>query len=62
VSFVEADGDFTAADGRPYPNVYVFRLEWTPDGRILRADDYYNPVTVCKNFPENPLCDLSAAG
>jgi ketosteroid isomerase-like protein len=59
VSFVEADGDFTTADGRPYRNVYVMRFEWTPDGRILRADEYYNPIIACQTF-ENPACDRSA--
>ena len=57
-SFVQTTGDFTAADGRPYRNVYLSRLEWTPDGRLKNIDDYYNPITVCKNFPENPLCGL----
>jgi ketosteroid isomerase-like protein len=59
VSFVEADGDFITADGRPYRNVYVMRFEWTPDGRILRADEYYNPIIACQVL-ESPACDRSA--
>jgi ketosteroid isomerase-like protein len=60
VSFVETKGDFTAADGRAYRNVYVWRLDWTADGRLLRIADYYNPVILCDTWPENPSCDLFA--
>jgi ketosteroid isomerase-like protein len=57
VSFVEADGDFTMADDRrrPYRNVYLIRLEWTRNGKLLRVDEYYNPIIACQTF-ENPTC------
>lgn len=48
-SFVQANGQFTAADGRPYPNVYVFRYDWS-GGRVTRIEEYANPVTFCKTF------------
>ena len=48
-SFVQANGDFTTADGRPYRNVYMFRYDWR-DGRMVKALEYANPVTFCKTF------------
>lgn len=48
-SFVQANGRFTAADGRPYHNVYVFRYDWR-DGRIAGVEEYANPVTFCTTF------------
>jgi ketosteroid isomerase-like protein len=48
-SFVQANGRFTAADGRPYDNVYVFRYDWH-DGRIVGVEEYANPVTFCTTF------------
>lgn len=38
-SFVQANGDFTTADGRPYRNVYVFRIDWRGD-RIAHVEEY----------------------
>jgi ketosteroid isomerase-like protein len=48
-SFVQANGDFTAADGRPYRNVYVFRLDWD-GGRLVSVDEYANPMAYCVTF------------
>jgi ketosteroid isomerase-like protein len=48
-SFVQANGDFTTADGRPYRNVYLFRFDWR-DGRIVGGEEYYNPVTFSETF------------
>jgi ketosteroid isomerase-like protein len=48
-AFVQANGDFTTADGRPYRNVYVFRQDWR-EGRIVRAEEYANPVTFTRTF------------
>jgi ketosteroid isomerase-like protein len=48
-SFVQANGDFTTADGRPYNNVYVFRLDWR-DGRVVSGEEYFNPVTFSNTF------------
>jgi ketosteroid isomerase-like protein len=48
-SFVQANGDFTTADGRPYDNVYAFRFDWR-DGRIVRGEEYFNPVTFSRTF------------
>ncbi|MEU6643135.1 nuclear transport factor 2 family protein [Saccharomonospora sp. NPDC046836] len=48
-AFVQANGDFTTADGRSYRNVYVFRHDWK-NGRIVRTEEYGNPVTFCKTF------------
>lgn len=59
VSFAEADGDFVTADGRPYRNVYVIRIEWSRDGRALRVDEYYNPIIACRTFQE-PSCAPTA--
>jgi ketosteroid isomerase-like protein len=50
-SFVQSNGDFVTADGRPYRNVYVFRFDWVGD-KILAWEEYANPVTVVKTFPE----------
>jgi ketosteroid isomerase-like protein len=55
-SFVETLGDFVTADGRPYRNVYVLRFDWGADGRIVRAAEYYNPITFCQTFPTSPTC------
>ncbi|MFC4013860.1 nuclear transport factor 2 family protein [Nonomuraea purpurea] len=54
-SFVQADGDFTTADGKPYRNVYVYHFEWR-DGRVIRSAEYGNPVTFCATFPATPGC------
>lgn len=54
-SFVQANGDFTSADGRPYRNVYVFRYDWR-NGQIVRGEDYANPAAFCLSFPEAPQC------
>ena len=55
-SFVEAKGDLSSVDGRPYRNVYVFRFDWLPDGRIAGGAEYANPITYCQTFPESPAC------
>ncbi len=52
-SFVEADGDFVSADGRPYRNVYVFRFDWC-DGRIIGSAEYANPITFLQLIGEEP--------
>src|SRR5262249_28812619 len=48
-SFVQAYGDFTTFDGRPYNNVYLLRLDWR-DGLLVRGEEYFNPVTFNKTF------------
>lgn len=48
-SFVQADGNFTTADGRPYNNVYIYHFEWR-DGRMVKGAEYANPVTFCDTF------------
>lgn len=48
-SFVQADGDFTAADGRPYRNVYVNRHDWHGD-RVVNLEEYANPITFTNTF------------
>lgn len=53
-SFVQADGDLTTADGRPYQNVYIFRIDWH-GGRAIAVEEYANPLTFCQTF-NNPLC------
>ncbi|ASO20288.1 ketosteroid isomerase-like protein [Actinoalloteichus hoggarensis] len=53
-SFLQATGDFTTADGRPYRNVYVFRLDWH-EGRLVRIEEYGNPITYCQTFGD-PDC------
>jgi ketosteroid isomerase-like protein len=50
-TFVQTRGDFVTADGRPYRNVYVFRFDWR-DGRIASWEEYANPVTILRTFPE----------
>lgn len=54
-AFVQADGDYTTANGRPYQNVYIFRIDWR-DGRAIAIEEYANPLTFCQTF-NNPLCD-----
>jgi ketosteroid isomerase-like protein len=49
--FVQFNGDFRTADGRPYRNVYVFRFDWR-DGRITSLEEYGNPITFINTFPE----------
>jgi ketosteroid isomerase-like protein len=48
-AFVEAAGDFVTADGRPYRNVYVFRVD-VEDGRIADIVEYVNPVPFAVTF------------
>ncbi|MBF6214858.1 nuclear transport factor 2 family protein [Nocardia puris] len=48
-TFAQANGDFVTADGRPYRNVYIYRFDWK-DGRMLHADEYANPITLCQTF------------
>lgn len=48
-SFVQANGEFVGADGRPYRNVYVFRYDWH-NGRVVTFEEYANPVTFCETF------------
>jgi ketosteroid isomerase-like protein len=48
-SFFQANGDFTTADGRPYRNVYLFRLDWR-DGLVVSGEEYGNPVTFTRTF------------
>ena len=50
-TFLQFNGDFRTADGRPYRNVYVFRLDWR-DGRLATIEEYGNPVTFINTFPE----------
>lgn len=50
-TFVQTRGDFVTADGRPYQNVYVFRFDWR-DGRIVSFEEYANPVTIIRTFPD----------
>jgi ketosteroid isomerase-like protein len=49
-TFVQANGDFVTADGRPYRNVYVFRFDWR-DGKITSWEEYANPITIIRTFP-----------
>jgi ketosteroid isomerase-like protein len=49
-TFVQANGDFVTADGRPYRNVYVFRFDWR-DGKIMSWEEYANPITIIRTFP-----------
>jgi len=50
-SFVQSNGEFVTTDGRPYRNVYVFRFDWVDD-KIVAWEEYANPVTIVKTFPE----------
>jgi ketosteroid isomerase-like protein len=50
-TFVQAKGDFVTADGRPYRNVYVFRFDWR-DGKIVSWEEYANPITIIRTFPD----------
>jgi ketosteroid isomerase-like protein len=53
-TFVQANGDFVTADGRPYKNVYIFRYDWK-DGRLQAAEEYANPTTFCQTLG-HPTC------
>jgi ketosteroid isomerase-like protein len=53
-SFVQANGDFTTADGRPYLNVYLFRYDWQ-NGQAVSIEEYANPVTFCQTVG-HPTC------
>ena len=53
-SFVQANGDFTTADGRPYLNVYLFRYDWQ-NGQAVSIEEYANPVTFCRTVG-HPTC------
>ena len=50
-TFVQTRGDFRTKSGEPYRNTYVFRFDWRA-GRILAWEEYANPVTVLRAFPE----------
>jgi len=50
-TFVQTNGDFVTADGRPYRNVYVFRFDWRA-GKIVSWEEYANPITILRTFPE----------
>ncbi len=50
-TFVQTKGDFVTADGRPYRNVYVFRFDWR-DGKIVSWEEYANPMTIIRAFPD----------
>jgi ketosteroid isomerase-like protein len=50
-TFVQANGDFVTADGRPYRNVYVFRFDWR-DSKIVSWEEYANPITILRAFPD----------
>lgn len=54
-AFIQADGEMATADGRPYQNVYIFRIDWH-GGRAIAIEEYANPLTFCQTF-NNPLCD-----
>ena len=47
--FVEARGDMDLVDGRPYANLYVWRLK-VEDGRVAHIREYFNPVTAAQAF------------
>lgn len=51
-TFVQTRGDFVTADGRPYQNVYVFRLDWR-DAKIVSWEEYANPLTIIRTFPDH---------
>jgi ketosteroid isomerase-like protein len=52
-SFVQADGDLTTAGGRPYQNVYIFRIDWR-GGRAIAIEEYANPLTFRQTFGNPP--------
>jgi ketosteroid isomerase-like protein len=47
--FAEVTGDIEMADGRPYRNRYVYRLDLR-DGQVARVRTYYNPVNSARAF------------
>jgi ketosteroid isomerase-like protein len=49
--FLQFNGDFTTADGRPYRNAYVFRLDWR-DGLLTTIEEYANPIAFANAFPD----------
>ncbi len=49
-SFLQANGDFTTVDGRPYRNVYVFRLDWN-HGHVVSIEEYADPIKYSNTFP-----------
>jgi len=50
-AFVQTQGDFATRSGRPYRNVYMFRFDWR-DGRLAAWEEYANPITILRAFPE----------
>ncbi len=57
-TFVQTRGDFRTKTGGPYRNVYVFRFDWR-NGRIACWEEYANPVTVLRAFPELASTDVT---
>ena len=55
-AFLEANGNFTGADGRLYQSVYVERLDFNDGGLITRFVEYINPVAFCRAFADYPGC------
>jgi len=49
VAFAEGRGVMKMANGRPYPNRYVFRFD-VENGKIRRIREYANPVTAAIAF------------
>jgi ketosteroid isomerase-like protein len=49
--FLQFNGEFTTADGRPYNNSYLFRLDWR-DGLLTAVEEYANPITFINTFPD----------
>ena len=47
--FAQMRGDMVLPDGRPYRNLYVWRLDFE-DGLIVTIHEYFNPVTADQAF------------
>ena len=45
----QADSDITLADGRPFPQSYLFMFE-SFEGKIIRWLEYYNPVCAARAY------------
>jgi ketosteroid isomerase-like protein len=50
-AYVRGRGDFEAATGQTYRNVYVWRIEVDAASRAIRSiDEYANPITFAQTF------------
>ncbi len=49
-SIVQAEGKHILSGNTPYNNRYLFILNFSKEGRIIKVTEYYNPIPAIKAF------------